>query len=240
MSEPLNQSNEDLTFQIENLEYSYSEQTRPVLNIGKFEIKKGEKVFLQGESGSGKSTLLGIATGILSPQNGSVRVLGIDFVKALPSERDSVRGIRMGYIFQQFNLIPYLSTFENVALPCRLHSARSSRLNKSSVRSEVTRLLKALGLESFLDIPVSTLSVGQQQRVAVARALIGEPEFIIADEPTSALDHSQRGRFIELLMGECEKRKTTLLFVSHDPTLAIYFDRKVSMTEINRIEETKK
>lgn len=218
---------------IKDLKFSYGETNNPLLEIHDFSIKKGEKVFLKGDSGSGKTTLLGIITGILSAKNGEVTVLGEDFTKLSYAKKDALRGEKMGYIFQLFNLIPYLSVLENITLPCRIHSKRKSKLNSKTPEQEAKRLATALSIADYLDKPITELSVGQQQRVAAARALIGAPEFIIADEPTSALDHSQRGKFIELLMSECEKKETSLLFVSHDPTLASFFDRTVKMEEIN-------
>ncbi len=217
------------------LKFSYAPSRAssfPVLEIPALSLKAGERLFLHGESGSGKSTLLGLIAGVLKAQDGELWVLGQNFVKSSAATRDALRGERMGYIFQLFNLIPYLSVGENISLPCRLHNQRQGRLGRTSVKAEVKRLAEALGIGEFLDRGVSELSVGQQQRVAAARALMAKPELIIADEPTSALDHAHRGRFIELLMQECAREKSALLFVSHDPTLAPFFDRKISMDEL--------
>jgi len=224
---------------ISDLRFSYDKSSKimaPILAIDTLVVKTGERVFLQGDSGSGKTTLLGLLTGVLSTSSGNLSVLGTDFTKASNSERDFVRGTRMGYIFQMFNLIPYLSVEQNIALPCLLHPERRKRLGDRLLSDEVQRLAVALGIEVLLGQRVGTLSVGQQQRVAAARALIGRPELIIADEPTSALDHGHRERFIQLLMEECATEKISLLFVSHDPTLAKHFDRTVTMTSINRSE----
>lgn len=221
------------TLEIKNLSFSYSASLNPLLRINAFSIKTNEKVFLKGDSGSGKTTLLGLITGILSANSGELKVLGEDFTRLSHAEKDALRGERMGYVFQLFNLIPYLSVIQNITLPCRIHSKRCLKLEGKSSAEEAERLTAALSIAEYLHRPVLELSVGQQQRVAAARALIGAPEFIIADEPTSSLDHSQRGKFIELLMSECDKKKTSLLFVSHDPTLASFFDRTVEMNEIN-------
>jgi putative ABC transport system ATP-binding protein len=222
------------TLRIKDLEFSYKKDS-PLLKISSLILKKGEKVFLKGDSGSGKSTLLSIVTGIIKPQKGEVNFLDRDLNSLSQSQKDALRGESMGYIFQLFNLIPYLSVAQNITLPCRIHSARIKGLGPSTPLDEAKRLAKALSIENFLERPVSELSVGQQQRVAAARALIGSPEFIIADEPTSSLDHNQRENFIHLLMSECEKKQTTLLFVSHDPTLAQFFDRSLEMNQINSV-----
>ena len=145
----------------------------------------------------------------------------------------------IGFIFQLFNLLPYLSIEENVMLPLSFSSIRARRAGRTKLDrlNEARRLLKALALEEEQaeKSPVIELSVGQQQRVAAARALIGSPELIIADEPTSALDADLRHSFLELLFGECKKAGSTLLFVSHDSTLSDFFNRKASMDELNHL-----
>jgi len=145
----------------------------------------------------------------------------------------------IGYIFQLFNLLPYLSIEENVLLPLSFSNSRAKKVGKTKNDQikDAERLLKSLDMDEQLakKKPVTELSVGQQQRVAVARALIGNPELIIADEPTSALDSDLRHSFLELLFSECKKAGSTLLFVSHDSSLGNFFNRKISMEEINNI-----
>ena len=210
---------------------------RSLLNLPEFKIEKHEHVFLQGPSGSGKSTLLGLVGGILVSESGTLKVLGQDIKNFTRSERDSFRVDHLGFIFQLFNLLPYLSIEGNVMLPLSFSSIRAKRAGRTKIDqvNEAHRLLKALALGEQLaeKSPVTELSVGQQQRVAAARALIGNPELIIADEPTSALDADLRHSFLELLFGECKKAGSTLLFVSHDSTLSELFNRKISMDEIN-------
>src|SRR5690606_7736798 len=137
--------------------------------------------------------------GVLVPQKGQVRLLGEDLAAASPAARDRFRADHLGYIFQSFNLIPYLGVAENIALPIHFSSRRRSRMRAASLDAEVRRLAEALGIGELLSRPVTELSVGQQQRVAVARALIGHPELVLADEPTSALDQDHRERFLQLL-----------------------------------------
>jgi putative ABC transport system ATP-binding protein len=208
-----------------------------VLDIARLDVARGEKVFLQGASGSGKSTLLGIIGGVLRPAQGSIRVLGTELARLRPGARDRFRGDHIGFIFQMFNLIPYLSVLDNVLLPARFTPQRGAAFAAAgALPDEARRLLLALGLHdpALQRRAVTELSIGQQQRVAAARALLGSPELIIADEPTSALDHDARADFLQLLMQECARSSATLLFVSHDTSLGSRFDRSVSLHEINR------
>ena len=206
-----------------------------LLKIEHFSIARGERVFLRGPSGSGKSSLLGLIGGVLTPQRGSVVLLGNDLAKLSSAARDRLRGERLGFIFQMFNLIPYLSVIDNVLLPAQFNVARCQGTNTQQ-HDEARRLLSVLGIGSteILTRSVTELSIGQQQRVAAARALLGKPALIVADEPTSSLDADARGIFLQLLMQECRSRDTTLLFVSHDTSLGGLFDRSVSMGDLNR------
>ncbi len=202
-----------------------------------FNANAGDRIFLYGPSGSGKSTLLGLLGGVLSAQSGSINILGNDFTRLSQTQKDRVRADHIGFIFQQFNLIPYLSVIENVLLPCRFSKLRLSKvLTKSNhLRTEAERLLSQLDLNpSLWHQPVTQLSVGQQQRVAAVRALIGKPEIIIADEPTSALDADRQASFLALLLRECADANAMLLFVSHDRRLASAFNREIDLTSINR------
>lgn len=205
----------------------------PILDIDSIEISKGERVFLHGPSGSGKSTLLNLFSGVLSPQEGSVKILNNEIKELSQSKRDQFRGDHIGFIFQRFNLINYLSIAENISLPCRTSKIRRQNLS-SSMDAEITRLVDQLNLKPYVDKTVSKLSVGQQQRVAVARALIGNPEIIIADEPTSSLDDDVTDKFIELLLQECNEKQTTVIFVSHDKRLAKHFDREIELKTVNK------
>ena len=210
----------------------------PVLDIAELTVACGEKLFVEGPSGSGKSTLLGLLGGILTPSAGTVEVHGETLSAMSAAARDRFRATHVGFVFQMFNLLPYLSVVENVALPCRLSALRAETARRSggSIAAEAQRLLQRLGLAgtNLLDRRVTSLSIGQQQRVAVARALIGRPALLVADEPTAALDAANRKRFVQLLMEECEAAGSAAVFVSHDPSLATSFDRSVSLPELNR------
>jgi putative ABC transport system ATP-binding protein len=162
-----------------------------------------------------------------------VWVLGSDLTNLSNRQRDALRAVHIGYIFQLFNLIPYLSVEENIVLPCRISRARRGRLHEVSAEAAAHALARTLEIEDLLHEKVTKLSVGQQQRVAAARALIGAPELVVADEPTSSLDTDLRERFLELLFDRCAAAGTTLVFVSHDRQLERMFDRSVSLPELN-------
>ncbi|WXL26521.1 ABC transporter ATP-binding protein [Ectopseudomonas mendocina] len=209
-----------------------------LLDIPEFTLHKGESLFLKGPSGSGKTTLLGLLGGVQKPGRGSIRLLDQELSTLPASRRDRFRVDHIGYIFQQFNLLPFLSVQENIELPCHFSKARAERARQryGSVHEACKALLEHLGLNrsELLQRKAGELSIGQQQRVAAARALIGQPELVIADEPTSALDADTREAFINLLFAECRNAGSSLLFVSHDQSLAPLFDRNVSLAELNR------
>lgn len=206
------------------------------LDISELQIAASQRVFLFGPSGCGKSTLLAMIGGVLIPRVGSVSILGMELTRMKSAARDRVRADHVGFIFQQFNLVPYLSVIENVCLPCRYSLRRSKRAAEAdgSLEASAARLLSALGIDEGLRSRRSTdLSVGQQQRVAAARALIGQPELIIADEPTSSLDAGRRREFIDLLLSECGRADSTVVFVSHDAALATHFDVAIDLELTN-------
>ncbi len=219
--------------ELENLRFSYGAGPN-VLAIDALRIERGETVFLHGSSGSGKTTLLGLLAGVLRATSGSVKVLGSDFTTMSSGARDSFRAKHLGYVFQMFNLIPYLSVQENILLPCRLDATRRQRVGAQSLAQAAEDMARQLDIAQYLHTPVTQLSVGQQQRVAAARALIGQPEVVIADEPTSALDTDRREQFLKLLFASCDKAGATLVFVSHDLTLRPLFRRTVELSSINQ------
>ena len=210
----------------------------PVLDIPELTVARGERVFVRGPSGSGKTTLLGLLGGVLAPTSGQVVVLGQEIGHLRQAKRDQFRAQHIGFIFQMFNLIPYLTVIENVTLPLGFAPQRLQKIQSEGLTAdqEALRLLAHLGLcaPKLLQRKVTELSIGQQQRVAAARALIGSPELIIADEPTSALDTETREAFIQLLFAECKAANSTLIFVSHDPHLEHLFDRSFALDTLNR------
>jgi putative ABC transport system ATP-binding protein len=226
----------DALIELSDLGFAWPGQAE-LLDIPAFTLQRGESLFLKGPSGSGKTTLLGLLGGVQKPGRGSLRLLGQELSSLSSGARDRFRVDHTGYIFQQFNLLPFLSVRENVELPCRFSKSRARRAveRHGSVDAAAARLLEHLGLKAeLLQRRADSLSIGQQQRVAAARALIGQPELVIADEPTSALDYDAREAFLQLLFAECRAAGASLLFVSHDQSLAPLFDRSVSLAELNR------
>lgn len=229
--------------QVKDLRFGWRKALPEILHIPNLEVGRGERIFIRGASGSGKSTLLALLAGVNLPSRGDVVILGETINHLSGARRDHFRSDHIGFVFQLFNLIPYLSVLENVTLPCRFSRLRKQKALDSgkSLDGEARRLLTHLDMadEDLLHRPVTELSVGQQQRVATARALIGAPEIIIADEPTSALDSDMRQVFLQLLFQECEAAGSTLLFVSHDRQLESQFAHHISLEEINSARQEK-
>jgi putative ABC transport system ATP-binding protein len=223
----------DAAIHIEGLRYRYGKGP-DVLDIPELAFARGTRTFLFGPSGSGKTTLLGVMAGVLAVRTGRVDVLGHDLVAMRGSQRDAFRAAHVGYVFQMFNLIPYLSVLENIQLPCRMNAERRARLGPAGLDGTARELAEHLEIDHMLDQDVTELSVGQQQRVAACRALMGSPELVIADEPTSSLDHDRREAFLRLLFKECDRVGATLVFVSHDRSLADLFPERLSLPDVNR------
>jgi putative ABC transport system ATP-binding protein len=219
---------------IRDLEFAWPRQPARCIDIAELDIAAGERVFLHGPSGSGKSTLLALLGGVAIPQQGSITLLGTEITQLPGRARDRFRADHIGFLFQQFNLLPWLSALDNVLLPCTFSARRRERAG-TDPRAAAERLLACLDLAGDTwQRPAAELSVGQQQRVAAARALIGRPEILIADEPTSALDAERQQIFVDLLLQEAAAVGATLVFVSHDTRLAAHFDRHIGLPSINR------
>ena len=228
------------TVEVDEIRFAWKAGEGDILDISRLELAAGERVFVEGPSGCGKSTLLSLLGGVVIPREGSVRILGATLSEMPARGRDRFRADHIGFVFQMFNLVPYLSMVDNVTLPCRFSRRRweRARARSGTVEAEARRLLARLGLDraELHARAVTELSIGQQQRVAVARGLVGAPELLIADEPTSALDEGTRGRFLELLSTQCEEAGTSLLFASHDARLGALFDRRLSLVALNRAD----
>lgn len=227
-----------MTVEVDGIRFAWKPGQRDVVDIECFQVSAGERVFIEGPSGSGKSTLFSLLGGVVSPREGTVRILQTNLSRMPAHRRDLFRADHIGFVFQMFNLVPYLSMLDNVTLPCRFSLLRRKRVRSraESPEAEARRLLDRLGLDQheLHGRPVTDLSIGQQQRVAIARALIGAPELIMADEPTSSLDEGTRERFLEVLTAQCDEMGASLLFASHDMRLSSMFDRRVSLIELNR------
>jgi putative ABC transport system ATP-binding protein len=223
-----------MAIELANIRFHYSKRPdHRVLNIPSWSLSVAEQAFVHGPSGGGKSTLLGLLSGLLSPVDGQVTVLGERLDTMNSRQRDQFRAEHIGYVFQQFNLMPYLNATDNLALASRF----SKRKNTRALNNEVKDLFSALNItEKEWSVPTRDLSIGQQQRVAIARALINKPKLLIADEPTSSLDKANTDAFMELLMPMVKDNQMTLLFVSHDLSLVSYFERVESMDDFNHTE----
>jgi putative ABC transport system ATP-binding protein len=220
-----------------NVRFRYPGAGEDALRVDSFTVDAGEHVFVRGPSGCGKTTLLSLIAGVLVADEGTVSLLGSDWASQSSSARDRLRADHVGYIFQQFNLLPYLSVLENVLLPCRFSALRARRAggSESAIAARAQALLAQMGLgPEFAHRPSSALSVGQQQRVGAARALIGQPELVVADEPTSALDEAVRESFMRVLLEACAEARRALVLVSHDARLAQRFERQVDLPSLNR------
>lgn len=199
------------------------------LHCASLDLDRGEKLLLLGESGSGKSTLLSLVCGIITADSGAVTVGGTDLGALRSGARDRFRAEQTGVIFQQFNLLPYASVSDNIMLPLRFAPERRRRAGAG----DAALLCSALGLpDDVTAMQAGRLSVGQQQRVAVARALIGAPPLIVADEPTSALDAATQDTFLRLLFDQTAAAGSSLLMVSHDERLGGRFDRVIRLEDI--------
>ncbi len=213
-----------------DLRYTY--QNGKAINFPDVELDVGKKVLIVGYSGSGKTTLLNLIAGALKVQQGEITLAGKNYSSLSFSQLDKVRADSIGYIFQTLNLIPFLSVIENIELGVKF--SKNRRSNVGNLTQEIVRLLTSLGLsEKVLDISVNQLSIGQQQRVAVARALLGQPVLVLADEPTSALDRESANNFLNELSATFDTSKQALLMVSHDLSLAPYFDQVIDITNKN-------
>lgn len=225
--------NNDAVIELTNVEFVYtSKQAQTVLHIPKWSVAKQEQVFLHGASGCGKSTLLNLLSGLLPVHAGQMHVLGYDLDKMNSRQRDKFRANEIGYVSQQFNLVDYLSAIDNI----RLANHFAVQKNKQSLDDEIKSLLSTLNISAADQAKkVADLSVGQQQRVAIARALINKPKLLIADEPTSSLDQANRDGFMALLKDLVAQYEMTLVFVSHDLTLAQHFNRVEAFSDINQV-----
>jgi putative ABC transport system ATP-binding protein len=209
------------------------------LAVDDFALRREERVLLIGPSGTGKSTFLSLLCGIVAPSAGKIDVLGTDLARLSGAARDHFRAEHFGIIFQMFNLLPYGSVLDNVLLPLSFAGKRRQRVAaKGGAQAEAERLLTSLGLDAkeLEGLSAASLSVGQQQRVAAARALIGSPELIVADEPTSSLDRNRQQAFLDLLFAELASAKAGLIMVSHDETLGSRFDRVLQLEDIAKAE----
>lgn len=217
--------------EIQNLKKAFTEpngQALPILDIPSFRIEAGEQVVLLGKSGGGKTTLLHIIAGITKADTGAVKIDGINMVDLSESGRDRVRAAKVGYVFQTFNLLAPFSALENVRLGMTFARGKHDL-------SRATELLQKVGLADRMHYKPGALSVGQQQRVAVARALANRPQLLLADEPTANVDTTNQQKIIDLIRNVCREEKVALLLVTHSQEVANQFDRVEQLEKLNRV-----
>jgi len=213
----------------ENLAYKFADG--PELKFPPLNAQIGEKILITGSSGSGKSTFLNLIAGAIKLQTGKLIFDEFNYNAQKSYVIDKFRAEKIGYVFQTLNLIPFLSVFENITLSIKFSKKRAAKVN--NVKDEVKRLLISLGLaENVLEKKTSNLSIGQQQRVAVCRALLGSPKLFLADEPTSALDNESSKKFMKELFQTFDKNKQIIIIVSHDLRLADSFDRVINFNNV--------
>jgi putative ABC transport system ATP-binding protein len=198
-----------------------------VLNIDRFQMQDGEQVVLAGSSGGGKTTLLNIIAGISTPDSGRVLVDEIDITRLPEMHRDRLRAERIGFVFQTFNLLPAFTALENVLLGM-------SFSGKKAEPARARELLKVVGLSHRLSHRPGQLSVGEQQRVAVARALANKPSLLLADEPTANVDVANQEIILNLIRKACREQNVALLLVTHAPEVANQFDRIEKLQLFNK------
>lgn len=219
-----------MLLEIENLRKSYAEpggRLIPILDIPRLEVDEAEQVVLRGESGGGKTTLLHLISGIVQPDSGSIRLEGVELTGFSEARRDRIRAAKMGYVFQTFNLLPAFTALENVRLAMTF-AGRAVDVARAK------ELLVRVGLENRMHYLPSQLSVGQQQRVSVARALANRPKLLLADEPTANVDPANQFRIIDLIQSTCRDERVALLLVTHSDEVADRFSRVEQLGELNR------
>jgi putative ABC transport system ATP-binding protein len=210
---------------VKNLVFNYDEG-KFRLQIPELQINEGEKAAIVGPSGTGKTTLLNLLSGILSPISGSIHINDLEMTSFNVEDRQDIRMVKMGLVFQEFELLEYLNVLDNILLPYRVTTIHD--LN-DSLRKRAEQLVSEVGLDDKLRQYPNNLSQGERQRVAICRALLTKPEFIFGDEPTGNLDPENRDHVMDILFEYCEKTKAPLLVVTHDSELVERFDRRIDV-----------
>ena len=219
--------------EVKQLRKSYvgpDRQRQTVVDVDGFSLDAESQVALSGESGTGKTTFLNLIAGILKPDSGSVVIDGQDICSLGESGRDRLRAESIGYIFQTFNLLQGYTCLENVLL--------GMSFGRGADKAFAHDILRRVGLENRVHHYPSQLSTGQQQRVAVARALANHPKIVLADEPTGNLDSRNAAEALELIRSTCSENKAALLIVSHDPKVLDQFENREALHKLNQAAQT--
>jgi putative ABC transport system ATP-binding protein len=216
---------------VENVQKSFrlpDGSTLPILNVPRFAVAAGEQLALVGGSGSGKTTLLHIIAGITRPDTGRVEIDGTDITKLNEAARDLFRANKLGYIFQTFNLLAGFTALENVLLGM-------SFCGRKPDEARAKQLLERVGLGKRFDHKPAMLSVGEQQRTAVARAMVNRPKVLLADEPTASIDSRHQQQVLDLIRETCREENVALVLVTHAPTVSEQFPRVERLEELNQL-----
>lgn len=200
----------------------------PILDIPKLDISKGEQVVLRGRSGCGKTTLLNAIAGLTTLDSGSISIKGIEITRLAEVGRDRFRARNLGYVFQTFHLLAGFTALENVLLGMTFTGQKSDR-------SRAMHLLDRVGLAHRTHHKPSAMSVGERQRVAVARALVNRPVLLLADEPTANVDPAHQQQVIDLIRSVCQEEEVAMLLVTHAPEVSNQFDRVEYLEKVNRV-----
>ena len=225
---PRQMENEKQILQIEDLKFWYTGKGFQ-LEISNLKINKGSKVAILGKSGSGKTTLAHLISGILKPQSGLIRFMGQDISDLSDGERRAYRIKNIGFIFQEFELIEYLSVLDNLILPYKLNKSLS--LNEETI-NRAKAIAGRIEIENKLHKYPNQLSGGERQRLATARALITSPALVIADEPTGNLDTQTANKVLNEIINQSSKSNSTLLMITHDPRLLESFDQVIDLNKL--------
>jgi putative ABC transport system ATP-binding protein len=218
---------------VENVKKAYREpsgERLPILDIPKLELAAGEQVVIRGQSGGGKTTLLNVIAGLATPDEGRIVIQNTDMTRLPEAMRDRFRAQCIGFVFQTFNLLAGFSALENVLLGMTFTGQRKDP-------QRAAELLGRVGLGQRLTHKPAALSVGEQQRVAVARALVNKPALLLADEPTANIDPTHQQAVIDLLREVCRAEKVAMLLVTHSEEVSSQFERVEHLEKINRVME---
>lgn len=216
---------------VENVKKSYQEpsgERLPILDVPRLELGTGEQIVIRGQSGGGKTTLLNVIAGLSTPDEGKIVIQTTDVTRLPEAARDRFRARHIGFVFQTFNLLAGFSALENVLLGMTFTGQRGDP-------KRATDLLARVGLSHRLSHKPAALSVGEQQRVAVARALVNRPVLLLADEPTANIDPAHQQHVIDLLREVCRAENVAMLLVTHSPEVSAQFDRVEYLENLNRL-----
>ena len=227
--------NDKLAIDIKHLSFAFNDHT--CIEIPSLQVQQGETVLLSGENGSGKTTLLKLLSGLLNADSGEIAVLGENLMSMSHHAKDHFRADFLGHVFQNLNLIPYLTALDNILLPCGFSPRKKQIVLNTGMtpQYEAYQLMAKLKLEDPKRLRSKTdqLSKGLQQRIAIARALLGNPKLILADEPAAAMDSNSQQLVYQLLTEYTKENGLTLICISHNKEASQYFDRQLNMKDIN-------